>query len=340
MKATSSSTSEEEKDFFDSTNMSCITNNNFKSPAASSPIPITPCGGMFDMSQEVELSPKKPKSEALKKVTEEAEDVFGGYLSDSEFANIPENSPEKKKIVSIPETPENECRDEHDCHHDAQHFTQECPSSLLDETSEMQRPLLPKEINFSPRTKSSYVRSLKRKRSEDMEFDPLTKTKNHLRVLAWRENPLSRIWNSKYSTNEKEGSENHLFFTSNYRNSFYVRITSSYRKPQKISIGSKSNKKHKVDFEVHYFDDVLTALTSIQNGSKSKKVEIENNRRSLNYKIGNHGELGIGSEYTSKMSDLFSEENAEFTIPKGEFIDFLDSMIKTKRIIGFLNEIL
>ena len=96
MKATSSSTSEEEKDFFDSTNLSCITNNNFKSPAASSPIPITPCGGMFDMSQEVELSPKKPKSEALKKVTEEAEDVFGGYLSDSEFANIPENSPEKK----------------------------------------------------------------------------------------------------------------------------------------------------------------------------------------------------------------------------------------------------
>ena len=338
MKATSSSTSEEEKDFFDSTNLSCITNNNFKSPAPSSPIPITPCGGMFEMSQEVELSPKKPKSEAVKKVTEEAEDVFGGYLSDSEFANIPENSPEKKKIVSIPETPENECRDEHDCHHDAQHFSQECPSSLLDETTEMQRPVLPKEI-FSPRTKSSYVRSLKRKRSEDMEFDPLTKTKNHLRVLSWRENPLSRIWNAKYPTNEKEGSENHLFFTSNYRNSFFVRITSSYRKPQKISIGSKSNKTHKVDFDVQYFDDILSAITSIQNGAKSKKVDIENKRRSINFTIGSQGELSIESEYTSAMSDYFSDENTEFTIPEGEFTEMLDCMLETKRFIGFLNEI-
>ena len=39
------------------------------------------------------------------------------------------------------------------------------------------------------------------------------------------------------------------------------------------------------------------------------------------------------------MSDYFSDENTEFTIPEGEFTDILDSMLETKRFIGFLNEI-
>ena len=312
-----------ESEEFETQNLEILTNNNFE----AKPIAIVPCSEMLE-------------SQPPNMINEDSKDEFNDIdIPESQFANL--KTPEKKTIE--------ETEDEHDCFQNAQRFTgEETQSILLDPVNEIQRPVLPKGVNFSPRSKSSYVRSMKRK-LEEIEIDPLTKTRNHLRVLAWRQNPLSRIWRSKYTSKETEGSaENCLFYTSQFNNSFYIRITSSFGKPQKISIGTKGNKGHKVDFDALHFDDVLTGLISIQHGSKSKNVKIEKDVKSLIFKIGNHDNLSIQTKISDEIIQTFSDrglldhekENVEFIIPKGEFNDFIDSMLETKRFIVFLNEMM
>ena len=262
---------------------------------------------------------------------------------DSVFDLIPSNvesaHPEQEVIEGY---------DDHDCQHqhNRERFTPES-LSLLAESVELENNAAP---SCPPTSKGQHIRSAKRKLEidEETEIQPWIKASNHLRSMKWQQNALQKIHRTKFVQESSPNNEISLYYCSTSMNTFYVRINADAGIARKISIGTKGERPLKIEIDSYHLDNVISSLSSVMNGSTSKKINTGHKGEELTLETQADGSLKISNKFPSDtrdviasrgMKDYHIQKNISFSVPKSEINILLESLLDTKRFSTFLKDL-
>ena len=127
-----------------------------------------------------------------------------------------------------------------------------------------------------------------------------------------------------------------LSFDRRQNTIFFVRILCALFIVQKITIGAKGKLNTKCEFPMNQLDNVISALTSIAKGSKSKTIHIGKRGEKLKFEMTN-GSLNISQLFSPHIKKYaqknnlgihLAPEDTHFNLPASEIDLLLESMLE------------
>ena len=191
-------------------------------------------------------------------------------------------------------------------------------------------------INKNPRKRSRSepcISELNKIRDNSM-VPAWVKAENALRLSFWNNSKGRKLLNTCYTVPDSNDELNCYNMTNN-KCLVYVRVLCSFFVPQKITIGCYGSSGGKCDFEVLYLDEVLSALTAISKGAKSKTVNFADRDGKMKIDSAN-GALHFSRLYPNdiknfvrknNMSPFLVREDTKFTVPSTEIDQIKDVLL-------------
>ena len=182
-------------------------------------------------------------------------------------------------------------------------------------------------------------------------FSPWVRAEHQLRQSNFARTNLRKVLTTRYDV--PKSSEIKIYKVSVSDSLFSVRVNVSNRIPKKVSISSRGEKFEKIEFDVDFTKEVVNALTSIINGSKSKSVNLMSfNSGSCCGKLKFEnvaGCLHITQTYPKEIKmfvsknglpNYLSKTDCQFTIPTFEVENLMNCLLDTQLFISFKREVL
>ena len=161
-----------------------------------------------------------------------------------------------------------------------------------------------------------------------------------LRLSFWNNSKGRKTLSTCYTVPDSHDDFTCYNMTNN-KSLFYVRVLCSFFLPQKNTIGCYGTNGGKCEFEDMYLDQVLSALTSISKGAKSKTINL--GLRDGKMKIESvNGSLHFSRLYSNdiknfvqknNMSPYLVREDTKFTVPSTEIDHVSDVLLDTVQFL-------
>ena len=162
------------------------------------------------------------------------------------------------------------------------------------------------------------------------------RAENDLRLSFWNNSRARKISKSRYVI--PDTNEEHACYTlTDLKSPFFFRVVCSFLNPQKITLGLRGPKIKKCEFDSSYLDQILSAITSISKGAKSKTVNVGNRGGKLKIDVAN-GTLSISQTYPAdikkfalknNLGSYVAPDDCQFTLPSSELDYLLASLLET-----------
>ena len=162
---------------------------------------------------------------------------------------------------------------------------------------------------------------------ETANIPPWVKAENALRLSYWDYSRARKLLKNCYTIPDTN-NELTCYKLSDNKSLFYVTILCSFFEPQKIIIGCHAGKGGKCEFDSSHLDQVVSALTSIIKGAKSKTINL--GVRAGKMKMGLLNEsLHFSHIFPSDIKKFVQKNNlAPYLIPEDSYFSLPYSEIK------------
>ena len=167
------------------------------------------------------------------------------------------------------------------------------------------------------------------------------KAEDALRLSFWNNSKGRKTLSTCYTVPDSHDDFTCYNMTNN-KSLFYVRVLCSFFLPRKITIGCYSTNGGKCEFEDLYLDQVLSALTSISKGAKSKTINLGDRDGKMKIESAN-GSLHFSRLYSNdiknfvrknNMSPFLAREDTKFTVPSTEIDHITDVLLDTVQFLA------
>ena len=171
--------------------------------------------------------------------------------------------------------------------------------------------------------------------SKSIKIPAWVRAEDALRTSLWNRSKTRKILKTRYVVPQRE-DELTCYHLTDAKTPFFVRILCAFFNPQKITIGAKGQINTKCEFSINQLDNVISALTSITKGSKSKTIHIGKRGEKLKFEMSN-GSLNISQLFSPTIKKYaqknnlgvhLSPEDSHFYLPASEIDLLLDSMLE------------
>ena len=171
--------------------------------------------------------------------------------------------------------------------------------------------------------------------SKRIKIPAWVRAEDALRTSHWNTSKARKILKTRYVVPQCE-DELTCYHLTDAKTPFFVRILCAFFNPQKITIGAKGQINTKCEFSINQLDNVISALTSITKGSKSKTIHIGKRGEKLKFEMSN-GSLNISQLFSPTIKKYaqknnlgvhLSPEDSHFYLPASEIDLLLDSMLE------------
>lgn len=171
--------------------------------------------------------------------------------------------------------------------------------------------------------------------SKRIKIPAWVRAQDALRTCNWNTSKARKILKTRYVVPQCD-DELTCYHLTDAKTPFFVRVLCSFFIPQKITIGAKGKANTKCEFPVNQLDNVISALTSIAKGSKSKTIHLGKRGEKLKIEMVN-GSINISQlfpphikKYVQKnnLGLHLAPEDSHFNLPSSELDLLLDSMLE------------
>ena len=171
---------------------------------------------------------------------------------------------------------------------------------------------------------------------------PWVMAEDALRLSFWNNSKGRKILGTCYTVPDSHDNFTCYNMTNN-KSLFYVRVLCSFFLPQKITIGCYGTNGGKCEFEDVYLDQVVSAVTSISKGAKSKTINLGSIRDGKMKIESVNGSLHFSRLYSNDsknfvqkndMSPYLVREDTKCTIPSTEIDHISDVLLDTVQFIS------
>ena len=154
-------------------------------------------------------------------------------------------------------------------------------------------------------------------------------------MTHWKNSRARRVLKTRYTIPNTD-NELSCYHLADAKSPFFVRIVCSFFNPQKIVIGCRGQNIKKCEFASPQLDLVISALTSIVKGSKSKTINLGNRGEKLKMEIAN-GSLHFSHTFPSDIKKFVQKNNmrpylapddSHFSIPSSEIDHLMESLLE------------
>ena len=170
--------------------------------------------------------------------------------------------------------------------------------------------------------------------SENVIIPPWIRAENDLRLAHYNTSQGRKVLKTCYNIPDSD-CDISCYNLAEPKAPFFVRIVCSSFDPQKVVIGRKGQNIKKCEFTPNHLDSVVTSLTSIVKGSKSKTVNLGKRGEKLKMEMSN-GCLNFAHTFPSdikkfvqknNMNSYIAPDDVHFNIPSSEIENLMDSLI-------------
>ena len=174
-----------------------------------------------------------------------------------------------------------------------------------------------------------------RSTAESVNMPAWVRAENALRMSIWNTSRGRKVLKTQYTIPETD-DELTCYHLTDAKSPLFVRILCSFFNPQKITIGGKGNTNTKCEFPIQHLDLVISALTSIIKGSKSKSINIGKRGEKLKMEMVN-GSLHLShifpphlKKYVQKnnMSAHLAPDDSHFNLPSSEIEHLIEALLE------------
>ena len=167
------------------------------------------------------------------------------------------------------------------------------------------------------------------------------RAENALRLSYWNNSRGREVLKTCYTVPDSD-NELTCFHLTDAKSVFFVRIMCSFFNPQKITIGCHGQNNKKCEFGTEVLGLVISSLTSIVKGSKSKIINLAKSGEKLKMEILN-GSLHFSHTFPSdikkfvqknNMSAYLSPEDCHFNIPASEIDHLMETLLEASQFLG------
>ena len=167
------------------------------------------------------------------------------------------------------------------------------------------------------------------------------KAEDALRLSFWNNSKGRKTLNTCYTVPDSD-DELSCYNMTNNKSLVYVRVLCSFFLPQKITIGCYATNGGKCEFEDLYLDQVVSALTAISKGAKSKTINFADRDGKMKIESAN-GSLHFSRLYPNdiknfvrknNMSPFLAREDTKFTVPSTEIDHITDVLLDTVQFLA------
>ena len=171
--------------------------------------------------------------------------------------------------------------------------------------------------------------------AESVDMPAWLRAENALRMSIWNTSRGRKVLKTRYSIPDTD-DELACYHLTDAKSPLFVRILCSFFNPQKVTIGGKGNTKTKCEFPILYLDLVISALTSIVKGSKSKTINLGKRGEKLKMEMIN-GSLHLShifpphlKKYIHKnnMNPHLAPDDSHFNLPSSEIEDLIETLLE------------
>ena len=171
--------------------------------------------------------------------------------------------------------------------------------------------------------------------SKRIKIPAWVRAEDALRTCNWNTSKARKILKTRYVVPQCD-DELTCYHLTDAKTPFFVRVLCSFFIPQKITIGAKGKLNTKCEFPMNQLDNVISALTSIAKGSKSKTIHLGKRGEKLKFEMGN-GSINISQlfpphikKYVQKnnLGLHLAPEDTHFNLPSSEIDLLLESMLE------------
>ena len=171
--------------------------------------------------------------------------------------------------------------------------------------------------------------------SKRVKIPAWLRAEDALRTCYWNTSKSRKILKTRYVIPQCD-DELTCYHLTDAKTPFYVRVLCSFFIPQKITIGAKGKVNTKCEFPINQLDNVISALTSIAKGSKSKTIHIGKRGEKLKLEMAN-GSLNISQLFPAHIKKYVQKNNlglhlapedALFNLPSSEIDLLLETMLE------------
>ena len=162
-----------------------------------------------------------------------------------------------------------------------------------------------------------------------------------LRLSFWNNSKGRKSLSTCYTVPDSDDKLTCYNMTNN-KSLFYVRVLCSFFLPQKITIGCYGVNGGKCEFEDLYLDQVVSALTSISKGAKSKTINFADVRDGKMKIESVNGSLHFSRLYSNEVKNFVQKNNmspylapadTKFTVPSTEIDHMSDVLLDTVQFL-------
>ena len=171
--------------------------------------------------------------------------------------------------------------------------------------------------------------------SKRIKIPAWVRAEDALRTCHWNTSKARKILKTRYVVPQCD-DELTCYHLTDAKTPFFVRILCAFFIPQKITIGAKGKLNTKCEFPMNQLDNVISSLTSIAKGSKSKTIHLGKRGEKLKFEMTN-GSLNISQlfpphikKYAQKnnLGIHLAPEDTHFNLPASEIDLLLESMLE------------
>ena len=139
--------------------------------------------------------------------------------------------------------------------------------------------------------------------SESAKIPAWLRAENGLRLANWNNTKLRKILKSCYVVPDTN-NELTCYHLADSKSPYFVRVVCSNFNPHKITIGTRGLNNKKSEFASSHLDLLISALTTLLKGSKSKTINLGSRGEKLKMEIAN-GYLNFTHSYPSDIKKLY-----------------------------------
>ena len=167
------------------------------------------------------------------------------------------------------------------------------------------------------------------------------KAEDALRLSFWNNSKARKSLSACYTVPDSQ-NELTCYNMANNKCLIYVRVLCSFFLPQKITIGCHGTTGGKCEFGELYLDQVISALTSISKGAKSKTINLGDREGKMKIDSVN-GSLHFSRLYSNdiknfvrrnNMSPFLVKDDTKFTVPLTEIEHITEVLLDTVQFLA------